>query len=69
MAKRPYLKREWIDRVLDQPAKVQKQDDGRVRYWGFIQELGKYVRLVVIMEGQSMYVHNMFPDRDFEVNK
>ncbi len=69
MAKRSYLKREWIDQILDEPAKVEKQEDGRVRYWGFIRELGKYVRLIVIVEGSDMYVHNMFPDRDFEVSE
>lgn len=39
------------------------QMDGRIRFWKFIPELGKYLRVVTLEDGET--VHNAFPDRDF----
>jgi len=63
LRKRPYLKREWCERVIKQPVRREPQADGRVRYWLFIPELGKYLRVVTLEDGET--VHNAFPDRDF----
>jgi len=46
------------------PIHRQTQPDGRVRYWIFIEELGKYLRVVTLADGET--VHNAFPDRDFQ---
>jgi len=63
--KRPYLKEEWIESILKNPAKMVKQEnDDRIRYWGFVKELGKYLRVVTLEDGKT--VHNAFPDRDFK---
>ena len=62
--KRTYLKLEWIEQVLKNPLKKEIQPDGRVRYWGYVQELGKYLRVVTLSDGET--VHNAFPDRDFK---
>ena len=44
------------------------QPSGRVRYWIFIPELGKYLRVITLEDGET--VHNAFPDREFKgVNK
>jgi hypothetical protein len=41
------------------------QDDGRIRHWGYVDELGKRaLRVVTLADGVT--VHNAFPDRDFE---
>ena len=40
------------------------QPDGRIRHWLFIPELGKYLRVVTLEDGET--VHNAFPDRDFK---
>ena len=63
--KRSYLKTEWIEQVLRNPIKREVQTDlDRIRYWGFVEELGKYLRVVTPKDGET--VHNAFPDRDFE---
>jgi len=50
--------------VLDNPVRVEAQPDGRVRHWGFVPELGKYLRVVTLDDGET--IHNAFPDRRFE---
>jgi hypothetical protein len=64
LRKRPYLQREWCERVLSQPLRREVQPDGRIRYWAFVLELGKYLRVVTLEDGET--VHNAFPDGDFE---
>jgi len=68
LRKRPYIRPEWCERVIQQPLKKEVQPDGRIRYWGYIPELGRYLRVVTLAEGET--VRNAFPDRNFkqEVN-
>ncbi|MGH9777530.1 MAG: hypothetical protein ACRD5I_03890 [Candidatus Acidiferrales bacterium] len=41
------------------------QEDGRIRFWGAVPELGERVlRVVTLEDGET--VHNAFPDRDFK---
>jgi hypothetical protein len=56
--------REWCERALRQPLQREVQPDGRVRYWIHIEELGKYLRVVTLEDGET--VHNAFPDRRFK---
>lgn len=60
--KRPYLRIEWIESVIADPAHRTIQPDGRVRLWGYIPDLDRYLRVVTMPDGA---VHNAFPDRDF----
>ena len=60
--------RRWIDPtditfVLNQPARRERQRDGRVRYWAYIPRLGTYIRVVTLADGYT--VHNVFKDSDF----
>jgi hypothetical protein len=64
LRKRPYLRLEWIESVLRNPARREIQPDGRIRYWGYIPTLGRWLRVVALEDGHT--VHNAFPDRDFE---
>ena len=64
MARRPYLKVEWIEFVLTHPIRQEIQENGRIRYWAYIDELGKYLRVVIEPDGET--VHNAFPDRGFK---
>jgi uncharacterized protein YchJ len=64
MARRPYLKQEWIEYVLSNPIRTETQANGRIRYWAFIAEAGKYLRIVTEPDGET--VHNAFFDRRFE---
>ena len=63
IGRRPYLRKEWIEYVLGNPYRTELQANGRIRRWAFIQELGKYLRVVTESDGET--VHNAFPDRGF----
>ncbi len=63
LVRRPYLRMEWIERVLRHPIRREVQANGRIRYWGYIEEAGKYLRVVVEPDGET--VHNAFFDRRF----
>jgi len=64
LRKRPYLKREWCEMALVNPVRREVQPEGRIRYWVFIPELGKHLRVVTLEDGET--VHNAFPDRNFK---
>jgi hypothetical protein len=62
--RRPYLKREWIEYVLQTPIRTETQSNGRVRRWAYISEVGKYLRVVTEPDGETL--HNAFFDRGFK---
>lgn len=62
MVKRPYLQMQWIEDVIKNPFKTDIQQDGRLRYWGYVKELERMLRVVTLADGT---VHNAFPDRSF----
>lgn len=64
MARRPYLKMEWIEYVINNPIRTEMQTNGRIRRWAFISEAGKYLRIVTEPDGKT--VHNAFFDRRFK---
>ena len=64
MARRPYLKEEWIEYVLNNPICKGTQANGRICCWAFIAEVGKYLRVVTEPDGET--VHNAFFDRRFK---
>ena len=66
LRKRPYIQRKWCELALVEYVHRETQEDGRVRYWVFIEELGMYLRVVTLADGKT--VHNAFPDRDFVDN-
>ena len=54
---------EWIEKALQMPIATRIQTDGRVRRWAWIEEAGKFLRVVTLGDGET--VHNAFFDRDF----
>ena len=54
----------WISRVLQDPADRLVQSDGRIRVWGWIKERNRYLRVVLLEDGET--VHNAFFDRSFQ---
>lgn len=64
LLRRPYLKEEWVVFVLENPIRTEVQSNGRIRYWAFIDEIGKYLRVVTESDGET--IHNAFPDRGFK---
>jgi hypothetical protein len=51
MARRPEIKTEWIEYVLNNSVRTVTQDNGRIRRWALIAEVGKYLRVVTEPDG------------------
>lgn len=62
---RAIIELKWIERVIQNPLKEQIQEDGRIRRWGLVPEKGKYLRVILLPDGET--VHNAFFDRGFEL--
>jgi hypothetical protein len=52
-----------VQAVLAAPARKLVQPDGRMRYWGYVARLGKWLRVVTLADGET--VHNAFFDRNY----
>ena len=64
LRKRPYINREWCERIVNNPLKRAVQPDGRIRFWGRVPEFGdRVLRVVTLSDGET--IHNTFPDRGF----
>jgi len=63
-ARRPDIKTEWLEYVLNHPIRTVVQANGRIRRWALIVEVGKYLRVVTESDGET--VHNAFFDRRFK---
>ncbi|MDY6849015.1 MAG: hypothetical protein SV239_07805 [Thermodesulfobacteriota bacterium] len=61
---RAQIKEDWIKKVIEKPAKIEVQSDGRIRKWARISEVGKYLRVILLDDGET--VHNAFFDRSFK---
>jgi hypothetical protein len=65
MRVRLYIQLEWCGKIIAEPAAKMVQAEGRIRFWGFVPELGgRALRVVTLADGET--VHNAFPDRDFK---
>lgn len=64
---RAIIKEEWILDTIKKPIKTEVQADGRIRKWNFIKEAGKYLRVILLEDGET--VHNAFFDRSFKEEK
>jgi hypothetical protein len=65
LRKRPYLKKEWCIRILENPLRSEPQETNRYRFWGRIEELEGRILRVITLEGKTT-IHNAFPDRGFK---
>jgi hypothetical protein len=64
LRKRPYLRKEWCVRVVEQPLRAGPQEKNRHRFWGEIPELeGRFLRVVTLED--KVTIHNAFPDQRF----
>jgi hypothetical protein len=65
LRKRPYLKKEWCIRIIENPLKAEPQEHNRFRFWGLIDELeGRVLRVVTLEDKRT--IHNAFPDRGYK---
>ena len=58
---------EWILSAINNPEDQVIQSDGRIRRWTWVNELSKYLRVVLLEDGIT--VHNAFFDRDYKRRK
>lgn len=61
---RAKIKEDWIKSVIEKPEKVEIQSDGRIWKWAKISEAGKYLRFILLDDGET--VHNAFFDRSYK---
>jgi len=61
---RVVIKDEWILKTINDPNKTEVQADRRIRKWSYIEEVGKYLRVILLEDGET--VHNAFFDRSFK---
>ena len=65
LIKRPYILKEYCIRVIENPIKIEKQEQNRYRFFGKVIELDNRVLRVVTLE-DKITIHNAFPDRRFK---
>ncbi len=63
-ADRAMIDTAWIESVVREPVATEVQQDGRIRKWGYIAEEGKYLRVILLEDGET--IHNAFFDRGFK---
>jgi len=61
------IREEWIRYTMTHPIKIEKQTDGRIRKWSYIEEAGKYLRVILLEDGET--IHNIFFDRNFNLEE
>ena len=54
---------EWIVSAIEHPIREETQADGRIRRWAYIDAESKYLRVILLADGET--VHNAFFDRNF----
>lgn len=64
MLKRTYLSIDACKSVINNPLKKEIQLDGRIRLWGRFKESDRYLRVVLLEDGET--IHNAFIDRGFK---
>lgn len=64
-ADRYAIREEWIMAVIAHPLHTEIQADARVRKWGWIEGEGRFLRVILLADGET--VHNVFFDRSFKL--
>lgn len=57
-------KNEWTEMAIKHSIHTEVQTDGRIKHWARIEEVDKYLRVILLSDGQV--VHNAFFDRTFK---
>ncbi len=52
-----------IKEVIDNAIETSVQTDGRIKKWAFIKDAGRYLRVILLEDGET--VHNAFFDRGY----
>jgi hypothetical protein len=60
---RARIEERWIHQAVTAPIAEHTQSDGRIRRWVYVEEEQRYLRVVLLADGET--VHNAFFDRGF----
>jgi len=63
-ADRRKIQWEWIMKAQSHPVYEEIQSDGRIRRWVYIAEEGKWLRVILLKDNET--IHNAFFDRRFK---
>lgn len=67
LRKRPYIDQNWCSEVIAKPLQRERQADGRIRFWGEVNDPRdgrlRVLRVVTLEDGKT--IHNAFFDRGF----
>ena len=61
---RARIREEWIEETIKNPEYTQLQSDGRIRKWKKIEREGRFLRVILLADGET--IHNAFFDRTFK---
>jgi len=61
---RAKIKMEWIEETIKNQEYTEVQSDGRIRKWKKIGKEGRFLRVILLPDGET--VHNAFFDRNFK---
>jgi len=61
---RAKIRMKWIKETIRNPDHSEVQSDGRIRRWKRIGEQGRFLRVILLPDGET--VHNAFFDRTFK---
>lgn len=64
---RSSIELKWIEDTINDPVYTEVQSDGRIRKWRWVQEEDKYLRVILLSDGET--IHNAFFDRQFREEK
>jgi hypothetical protein len=67
LKEREYLTVELCELVIKENVHSELQKDGRIRYWGFVPQYDKYLRVVIEADGETILTAHF--DRNFKKNK
>ncbi len=61
---RAKIRLEWIEDTAKNADYSEVQSDGRIRKWKKITQEGKFLRVILLADGET--IHNAFFDRGFK---
>jgi len=65
LRKRPYISKDSCIKIIENPLKVEQQEDNRFRFWGKLEESEEKILRVVTLKNKTA-IHNAFLDRRFK---
>jgi hypothetical protein len=64
---RSEIKEDWIFWAIKNPVEEKIKTDGRIQRWLWIEEKQKFLRVILLEDGET--VHNAFFDRRFKLGE